>query len=58
MSDGLSILKYADNIIIFLDHDMEKAKNMKLLLGITIVYLARYNFRPSSLSMYCSSLLE
>ena len=29
---GLSILQYADDTVIFVDHDIEKAKNLKLLL--------------------------
>jgi hypothetical protein len=29
---GLSILQYADDTILFMDHDMDKACNMKLLL--------------------------
>jgi hypothetical protein len=29
---GLSILQYADDIILFMDHDLEKARNKKLLL--------------------------
>lgn len=29
---GLSILQYADDTILFMDHDIEKATNMKLLL--------------------------
>jgi hypothetical protein len=32
--DGLSILQYADDTIIFLDHDLDQAKNMKLLLTV------------------------
>jgi hypothetical protein len=32
VDDGLSILQYADDTIIFLDHDFEKAKNLKVLL--------------------------
>jgi len=32
LDDGLSILQYVDNTIIFLDHDLEQAKNLKLLL--------------------------
>jgi hypothetical protein len=32
VDDGLSILQYADDTIIFLDHDLEGAKNLKLLL--------------------------
>jgi hypothetical protein len=32
VDDGLSILQYADDTIIFMEDDMEKAKNLKLLL--------------------------
>ncbi|WVZ49622.1 hypothetical protein U9M48_000963 [Paspalum notatum var. saurae] len=32
VEDGLSILQYADDMVIFLDHDLEKARNMKVLL--------------------------
>jgi hypothetical protein len=32
VDDGLLILQYADDTIIFMDHDMEKAKNLKVLL--------------------------
>ena len=32
LDDGLSILQYADDTIIFFDHDLEQAKNLKLLL--------------------------
>jgi hypothetical protein len=32
VDDGLSILQYADDTLIFLGHDLEKAKNLKLLL--------------------------
>jgi hypothetical protein len=32
IDDGLSILQYADDTIIFIDHDPEQAKNLKLLL--------------------------
>ena len=34
VDDGLSILQYADDTIIFLDHDLEQAKNMKLILSV------------------------
>jgi hypothetical protein len=30
---GLSILKYADDTVIFLDHDFAKASNLRLLLA-------------------------
>jgi hypothetical protein len=29
---GLSILQYADDMIIFMEHDLEKARNLKLIL--------------------------
>jgi len=29
---GLSILQYTDDMILFMEHDLEKANNMKLLL--------------------------
>jgi hypothetical protein len=32
INDGLSILQYADDTIIFIDHNPEQAKNLKLLL--------------------------
>ena len=31
---GLSILQYADDTILFMDHDLEKAKNMRLILSV------------------------
>jgi hypothetical protein len=30
---GLSILQYADDIILFMEHDLEKAQNLKLILS-------------------------
>jgi hypothetical protein len=32
VDEGLSILQYVDDTILFMDHDLEKARNMKLLL--------------------------
>jgi hypothetical protein len=29
---GLSILQYADGTILFMEHDMEKSRNLKLIL--------------------------
>jgi hypothetical protein len=29
---GLSILKYVDDIVVFMDHSLEHARNVKLLL--------------------------
>jgi hypothetical protein len=34
VDDGLSILQYADDTIIFLEHDLQQAKNLKLILSI------------------------
>jgi hypothetical protein len=31
---GLSILQYADDTILFMDHDIKKAKNLKLILSM------------------------
>ena len=36
VEDGLSILQYGDDSVIFMDHDIEKPKNMKQLLCIFI----------------------
>jgi len=33
IDDGLSILQYADDTVIFMSHDLEKAVNMKLILS-------------------------
>jgi hypothetical protein len=30
VDEGLSILQYADDTIIFMEHDLDKARNMKL----------------------------
>ena len=32
VDEGLSVLEYMDDTIIFMDNDLERAKNMKLLL--------------------------
>jgi retron-type reverse transcriptase len=34
VDDGLLILKYADDTILFMEHDIDKAKSMKLLLSV------------------------
>jgi hypothetical protein len=34
VDDGLSILQYADDTIIFLEHDLQQAKNLKLILSV------------------------
>ncbi len=34
VDDGVSILQYADDTIIFLEHDLQQAKNLKLILSV------------------------
>jgi len=47
---GLSILQYADDTILFMDHDLEKARNMKLLLSaFEQVSGLKINFHKSEL---------
>jgi hypothetical protein len=33
VDDGLSILQYADDAILFMEYDLEKARNLKLILA-------------------------
>lgn len=33
VDDGLSILQYVDDTLLFIDHNLEKANNLKLLLA-------------------------
>ena len=50
VDDGLSILQYADETVIFLDHDLEQAKNLKLLLCVFEQLLGlKINFYKSEL---------
>jgi hypothetical protein len=47
---GLSILQYADNIIIFMNHDLEKAHNLKLILvAFEQLSVLKINFHKSDL---------
>ena len=50
VENGLSILQYADDTVLFFDHDIEQAKNLKLLLG-TFEQLSglKINFHKSEL---------
>lgn len=50
VDNGLSILQYADDTIIFMEHDLEEAKNLKLVLS-TFERLAglKINFHKSEL---------
>jgi len=47
LEDGLSILQYADDTIIFMDHDIEQAKNMKLLLCTFSANEQYFSFTPN-----------
>ena len=47
---GLSILQYTDDTILFMDNDLEKARNMKLLLCAFVqVSGLKINFHKSEL---------
>src|SRR4051812_25882819 len=49
---GLSILQYADDTILFMEHDLEKARNLKLILSaFEQLSGLKINFRKSEL--YC-----
>jgi hypothetical protein len=51
--NGLSILQYADDTIIFLDHDLEQAKNLKLLFCAFEQLLGlKINFHKSEVLCY------
>jgi len=53
VDDGLSILQYADDTIIFLDHDLEQAKNLKLLLcAFEQLSGLKINFHKSEIFFY------
>jgi hypothetical protein len=53
VDNGLSILQYADDTIIFLDHDLEQAKNLKLLLYAFEQLLGlKINFHKSEVFCY------
>jgi hypothetical protein len=49
--DGrLSILQYADNTILFMEHDLEKARNLKLILAaFKQLSVLNINFHKSEL---------
>jgi hypothetical protein len=53
VDDGLSILQYADDTILFMEHNFEEAKNMKLVLT-TFEHLSglKINFHKSELFYY------
>jgi hypothetical protein len=53
VDNGLSILQYTDDTIIFLDHDLEQAKNMKLLFTVFVKLSGlKINFHKSEIFCY------
>jgi hypothetical protein len=53
LDDGISILQYADDTIIFIDHHLEQAKNLKLLLcAFEQLSRLKINFHKSELFCY------
>jgi hypothetical protein len=47
---GLSILQYTDDMILFMEHDLEKEKNLKLiLLAFQQLFGLKINFHKSEL---------
>jgi hypothetical protein len=53
VEEGLSILQYEDNIVIFVDHDTEHAKNMKLLLcAFQQLLHLKINFHKSKIFLF------
>jgi hypothetical protein len=47
---GLSILQYADDTIIFTEHDLEKSRNLKLILpALEQLLVLKFNFHKSEL---------
>ena len=45
---GLSILQYADDTILFMEHDLDKARNLKLLLSAFEQMLVRESWTKGS----------
>jgi hypothetical protein len=53
VDDELSILQYADDTILFMDHDLEKARNLKMILCVfEQVSGLKINFHTSDLCYY------
>lgn len=56
---GVSILQYADNTIIFMEHDMDKAINMKLILCLFEQLSGlKINFHKSELFWFGNAKME
>jgi hypothetical protein len=56
---GLSILQYADDTILFMEHDLDKAQNLKLILS-AFEQLSRLkiNFHKTELVCFGEALNE
>ena len=52
IDDGLSVLQYADDTIIFMDDSIEEAKNMKLILS-TFEQLSGLKINYHKSELYC-----
>jgi hypothetical protein len=53
VEDELSILQYANDTILFMDHDLEQAKNVKLLLCVfEQLFGLKINFHQSEIFCY------
>jgi hypothetical protein len=56
VDDGLSILQYADDTLIFVGHDLEKSKNLKLLLcAFEQLSGLKINFHKSKIFLFWTS---
>jgi hypothetical protein len=56
---GLSILQYTDDIILFMDHDLEKEKNMNLVLSAFEQLLGlKINYHKSELFCFGEAQVE
>jgi hypothetical protein len=49
---GLSILQYADDIILFMEHDLEKPKHLKLIL-LAFEQLSGLKINSHKSELYC-----
>jgi hypothetical protein len=59
MDGGLSILQYADDTILFMEHDLDKAQNLKLILSaFEQLSGLKINFHKSELFCFGEALNE
>jgi hypothetical protein len=56
---GLSILQYADDTILFMEHDLDKSQNLKLILSaFELLSGLKINFHKSELFCFGEALNE